>query len=62
MASQESHGAKRGICKSIHAEGKAVTGSPAAEYFRDHYKGLAYIKLIPELMRRTAELEKERKK
>ena len=50
--------AQSGVSKSIEIEGKAVTGSPAGD-FRDHYKGLAYIKQIPELMRRIAELEKQ---
>ncbi|MCW3128190.1 MAG: UDP-3-O-(3-hydroxymyristoyl) glucosamine N-acyltransferase [Bacteroidetes bacterium] len=50
--------AQSGVSKSIEVKNKAVTGSPAAE-FRDHYKGLAYIKLIPELMKRIDELEKQ---
>lgn len=53
--------AQSGVSKSITTKNKAVTGSPAAE-FRDHYKGLAYVKLIPELMKRIDELEKQLKK
>jgi hypothetical protein len=34
-----------------------VTGSPAGE-FREHYKGLAYIKRIPDLLKRISDLEK----
>ena len=50
--------AQSGVSKSIEVKDKAVTGSPAGD-FRDHYKGLAYIKQIPELMRRITELEKQ---
>ena len=52
--------AQSGVSKSIEVKNKAVTGSPAAE-FRDHYKGLAYIKLIPVLMKRIDELERQLK-
>jgi UDP-3-O-[3-hydroxymyristoyl] glucosamine N-acyltransferase len=52
--------AQSGVSKSIETKDKAVTGSPAME-FRDHYKGLAYLKQIPELMKRIAELEKQLK-
>ena len=50
--------AQSGISKSIEQTGKAVTGSPATE-FREHYKGLAYLKRIPELLARIEELEKQ---
>jgi UDP-3-O-[3-hydroxymyristoyl] glucosamine N-acyltransferase len=50
--------AQSGVSKSIEEKGKAVTGSPATE-FRDHYKGRAYLKRIPELMKRIEELEKQ---
>ncbi|MBS1623317.1 MAG: UDP-3-O-(3-hydroxymyristoyl)glucosamine N-acyltransferase [Bacteroidetes bacterium] len=50
--------AQSGVSKSIETEGRALTGSPAGD-FREHYKGLAHIKLIPELMKRIADLEKK---
>jgi len=49
--------AQSGVSKSITEKGKGVTGSPAGD-FREHYKGLAYTKRIPELLQRIAELEK----
>jgi UDP-3-O-[3-hydroxymyristoyl] glucosamine N-acyltransferase len=50
--------AQSGVSKSIEEKGKGVTGSPAGD-FREHYKGLAYVKRIPELLKRIAELEKK---
>jgi UDP-3-O-[3-hydroxymyristoyl] glucosamine N-acyltransferase len=52
--------AQSGVSKSIEEKNKGVTGSPAGD-FREHYKGLAYIKRIPELLARIAELEKQSK-
>ena len=50
--------AQSGVSKSITEKGKGVTGSPAGD-FREHYKGLAYTKRIPELLKRIEELEKK---
>jgi len=50
--------AQSGVSKSIEQKGKGVTGSPAGD-FREHYKGLAYVKRIPELLKRIEELEKK---
>ena len=50
--------AQSGVSKSIEENNKGVTGSPAGD-FREYYKGLAYIKRIPELLNRIAELEKQ---
>lgn len=49
--------AQSGVSKSISEKNKGVTGSPAGD-FREHYKGLAYVKRIPDLLRRIEELEK----
>ena len=49
--------AQSGVSKSIEEKHKGVTGSPAGD-FREHYKGLAYIKRIPDLLKRIEELEK----
>ncbi len=49
--------AQSGVSKSITEKGKGVTGSPAGD-FREHYKGVAYTKRIPELLKRIEELEK----
>ena len=49
--------AQSGVSKSIEEKGKGVTGSPAGD-FREHYKGLAYVKRIPDLLKRIEELEK----
>jgi len=51
--------AQSGVSKSIE-KGKAVTGSPAVE-FREHYKQLAYLKRIPELLQKIAALEAQLK-
>lgn len=53
--------AQSGVSKSIEERGRTVTGSPAAD-FREHYKGLAYLKRIPELLRRIEALEKDARK
>lgn len=50
--------AQSGVSKSIEENNKGVTGSPAGD-FREHYKGLAYVKRIPELLQRIAELERK---
>lgn len=50
--------AQSGVSKSIDEKGKGVTGSPAGD-FREHYKGLAYIKRIPDLLKRIEELERK---
>jgi UDP-3-O-[3-hydroxymyristoyl] glucosamine N-acyltransferase len=50
--------AQSGISKAIEEKNRAVTGSPATD-FREHYKGLAYLKRIPELLKRIEELEKK---
>jgi UDP-3-O-[3-hydroxymyristoyl] glucosamine N-acyltransferase len=50
--------AQSGVSKSIDEKNKGVTGSPAGD-FREHYKGLAYIKRIPDLLKRIEELEKK---
>ena len=50
--------AQSGVSKSIDEKGKGVTGSPAGD-FREHYKGLAYIRRIPDLLKRIEELEKK---
>ena len=52
--------AQSGVSKSIEEPNRGVTGSPAGD-FREHYKGLAYIKRIPELLKRIEELEKNQK-
>jgi UDP-3-O-[3-hydroxymyristoyl] glucosamine N-acyltransferase len=51
--------AQSGISKSIE-KNKSVSGSPATE-FREHYKQLAQIKRIPELLERIKILENELK-
>jgi UDP-3-O-[3-hydroxymyristoyl] glucosamine N-acyltransferase len=53
--------AQSGVSKSIEEKGKGVTGSPAGD-FREHYKGLAYVKRIPELLQRISELEQRLEK
>jgi UDP-3-O-[3-hydroxymyristoyl] glucosamine N-acyltransferase len=50
--------AQSGVSKSIDEKNKGVTGSPAGD-FREHYKGLAYIRRIPALLKRIEELEKQ---
>ena len=50
--------AQSGVSKSIDETNKGVTGSPAGD-FREHYKGLAYIKRIPDLLKRIEELERK---
>ena len=50
--------AQAGVSKGIEQKNKAVTGSPAMD-FREHYKGLAYLKRVPELLSRIEELEKK---
>lgn len=50
--------AQSGVSKSITEKGKGITGSPAGD-FREHYKGLAYTRRIPELLKRIEELEKK---
>lgn len=50
--------AQSGVSKSIEEKHKGVTGSPAAD-FRHHYKGLAYLKRIPDLLKRIEQLEKQ---
>ena len=52
--------AQSGVSKSIDEANRGVTGSPAGD-FREHYKGLAYIKRIPELLKRIDDLEKKLK-
>ena len=52
--------AQAGVSKAIQEPNKALTGSPAMD-FREHYKGLAYLKRIPELLQRIEELEKQLK-
>ncbi len=49
--------AQSGISKSI-GKNKSVSGSPATD-FREHYKQLAQIKRIPELLERIKVLEEE---
>jgi UDP-3-O-[3-hydroxymyristoyl] glucosamine N-acyltransferase len=49
--------AQSGVSKSIEEKNKGVTGSPAGD-FREHYKGLAYVKRIPDLLKRIEDLEK----
>jgi UDP-3-O-[3-hydroxymyristoyl] glucosamine N-acyltransferase len=49
--------AQSGISKSI-GKNKSVSGSPATD-FREHYKQLAHIKRIPELLERIKTLEEE---
>jgi UDP-3-O-[3-hydroxymyristoyl] glucosamine N-acyltransferase len=48
--------AQSGVSKSITA-GRAVTGSPATD-FREHYKGIAHTRLIPDLIKRIQDLER----
>ena len=50
--------AQSGVSKSIDEKNKGVTGSPAGD-FREHYKGLAYLKRIPDLLKRIEELERK---
>ena len=50
--------AQSGVSKSVDETNKGVTGSPAGD-FREHYKGLAYIKRIPDLLKRIEELERK---
>lgn len=53
--------AQSGVSKSIDEKNKGVTGSPAGD-FREHYKSLAYLKRIPELLKRLDELDKKNPK
>ena len=52
--------AQSGVSKTINEKNKALTGSPAMD-FREHYKGLAYLKRIPELLQRIQLLEQQLK-
>ena len=52
--------AQSGVSKTINEKNKALTGSPAMD-FREHYKGLAYLKRIPELLQRIQLLERQLK-
>ncbi len=49
--------AQSGISKSIKEPNKSWSGTPARE-FRQHYKGLAYLGRIPDLIDRVKEIEK----
>jgi len=51
--------AQSGISKSI-SKNKSVSGSPATD-FREHYKQLAQVKRIPELLERIKVLEEQLK-
>lgn len=50
--------AQSGVSKSITQEGSFVSGSPA-EAFRQHYKGIANVRKLEELIKRIEFLEKE---
>jgi UDP-3-O-[3-hydroxymyristoyl] glucosamine N-acyltransferase len=50
--------AQSGVSKSINASNSFVSGSPA-EPFRQHYKNLAYVRNMAELLERIENLERE---